>query len=150
MFKKYKFGFDFWALLLFFLIMIPNFIWFAIPAPNDILRADSVTTVIDIIASICQVLMIITLCAIINKAKGRLTLSPLIIIAVVCCLLYFTSWFFYYMGITNAIIILGMTFFPCFTFLLFAIDRKNMIAVIPISIFMVCHLIYGIVNFVIH
>ena len=29
------------------------------------------------------------------------------------------------------------------------IDRKNMLAVIPISIFMVCHFIYGMVNYII-
>lgn len=150
MLKKYRLGFDFWGVLLFFLIMIPNLIWFAIPAPNDVLRVDSVTTVVDIIASICQVLMIIALCVVINKEKVSLILSPLIIIAVACCLLYFTSWFFYYTGITNAAIILGLSLFPCLTFLLYAVDRKNMIAVILISIFTVCHMIYGIVNFVVY
>ncbi|WP_312060799.1 hypothetical protein [Anaerotignum sp.] len=150
MLKKYRLGFDFWGVLLFFLIMIPNLIWFAIPAPNDVLRVDSVTTVVDIIASICQVLMIIALCVVINKEKVSLILSPLIIIAVACCLLYFTSWFFYYTGITNAAIILGLSLFPCLTFLLYAVDRKNMIAIILISIFTVCHMIYGIVNFVVY
>ena len=43
MLKKYRFGFDVQGLLLFIVIMIPNFIWFDLPAPNDILRADSAT-----------------------------------------------------------------------------------------------------------
>ena len=34
-------------------------------------------------------------------------------------------------------------------FIWFAIDRKNVIALIPISIFTICHLIYGVVNFII-
>lgn len=33
---KYRFGFDFWGLILFLLVMVPNFIWFAVPAPNDV------------------------------------------------------------------------------------------------------------------
>lgn len=148
MIKKYRVGFDFCGLLLFLLIMIPNFIWFVIPAPNDVLRTDSITTEVDIIASVCQVLMIIALCFFVNEGKEKLRLSPLIIIAVVCCLLYFTSWLFYYMGIINAVIILGLIIFPCLAFFLFAVDRKNIIAVIPILIFTVCHLIYGIVNFI--
>ena len=41
--KKYRFGFDVWALVLFFIIMIPNFVWFVVPAPNDILRGESIT-----------------------------------------------------------------------------------------------------------
>ena len=40
---RYCKSFEIWGLLLFLIVMIPNFIWFAIPAPNDILRAESVT-----------------------------------------------------------------------------------------------------------
>lgn len=149
MLKKHRIDFDFYGLILFLLIMMPNFIWFAIPAPNDVLRADSVTATVDSIASVCQVLMIIALCTLVNKTRGKLRLSPLIIIDIVCLLLYFISWIFYYMGITNGAVILGMVIFPCLAFLFFAVDRKNMIAVIPISIFTVCHLIYGITNFII-
>ncbi len=50
MLKEYKFGFNIYGLLLFLIIMIPNFIWFAVPAPNDVLRTESVTEVIDTIA----------------------------------------------------------------------------------------------------
>ncbi|MGN1276805.1 MAG: hypothetical protein ACI4UK_07440, partial [Floccifex sp.] len=64
--KKYRFGFDVWALVLFFIIMILNFIWFAVPAPNDILRGESITKTIDVIASICQVLMVMSLCIFIH------------------------------------------------------------------------------------
>lgn len=41
--KKYKIGFDIRGLIIFIVIMIPNFIWFAVPAPNDILRGESIT-----------------------------------------------------------------------------------------------------------
>ena len=54
MFKKYKFGFDFWGLLIFLVIMIPNFIWFVVPAPDDVLRLDSVTPIIDKIGRIIE------------------------------------------------------------------------------------------------
>ena len=37
MLKKYRIGFDIFVLLLFLLIMIPNFIWFTVLVPNDIL-----------------------------------------------------------------------------------------------------------------
>lgn len=74
MLKKYKVDFDFIGLILFLIIMIPNFIWFTIPAPNDVLRADSVTATFDTIASVCQVLMIIALCFLINKGREKLSL----------------------------------------------------------------------------
>ena len=32
---KYRLGFSIWALLLFLAVMIPNFIWFAVPATSS-------------------------------------------------------------------------------------------------------------------
>lgn len=147
--KKYRFGFDVWALVLFYIIMIPNFIWFAVPAPNDILRGESITKTVDEIASICQVLMVMSLCIFIHQDRKKISITRFIMTTVICCLLYFLCWILYYFGVTNAVFILGLTIFPCLAFLFFAIDRKNMIAVIPASIFMVCHLIYGMVNYII-
>ena len=53
MIKKYKIGFDIWGLIIFIIIMIPNFIWFAVPAPNDILREESITKTVDVFAVCC-------------------------------------------------------------------------------------------------
>ncbi len=149
MIKKYKIGFDIWGLLLFLIIMIPNIIWFAVPAPNDILRVNSITKAVDTVGSVCQVLMIILLCILIHKERNK-TKLPLITAVVISCLLYFVSWVFYYLGITNVFVILGLTIPPCLAFLFFAIARKNMIAIIPISVFAICHLIYATENLLIH
>ncbi len=147
--ERYRFGFEISALILFFIIMIPNIIWAKVPAPDDILRIESITPALDIVATICQVVMIILLCAIVNKDSRKLGVSKWIVTCLVCCALYFTSWVFYYMGTTNVVIILGLTIPPCLAFFFFAIDRKNMIAMVPNIIFMVCHLVYAVVNFII-
>lgn len=125
MLKKYKLGFEIWGLLLFLIMMTPNFIWFVIPAPNDILRVNSVTEKMDTIASICQVLMVVSLCIFTNRESKKLCVTPFMIIVAGCCLLYFISWIVYYVGIANVIIILGLTILPCAAFLFFAIDRSN-------------------------
>ncbi len=148
MIKKYKLSFDIWGLLLFLIIMIPNFIWFAIPAPNDVLRGNFVTGIFDTIASICQVFMFIALCFLVYRKRSKLRITPLMIAVIICCLLYFAAWICYFGGIVNMFIILGLTIFPCLAFLFFAINRKNLVAVVPISIFTVCHLIFGVVNFI--
>ena len=62
MLKKYRLGFDISGFVLFLIVMIPNLIWFAVPAPNDVLRTNSTTEAIDTVASVCQVLMIAALC----------------------------------------------------------------------------------------
>ena len=103
--KKYRFGFDVWALVLFFIIMIPNFIWFAVPAPNDILRGESITKTVDVIASICQVLMVMALCIFIHQDRKKISITRFIMTTVICCLLYFLCWILYYLGITNNVVI---------------------------------------------
>ncbi|MCH5206829.1 MAG: hypothetical protein J1F09_07720 [Oscillospiraceae bacterium] len=148
MLKKYRFGFDISGLIIFLIVMLPNFIWFAVPAPNDILRNESVTTIVDIIGSICQVLFVGLICVIINKERNKLRFSPLIILAVICIILYFAGWILYYNGITNPLVIIAMTLPPCLAFIFFALDRKNIIAVVPTVCFTICHLIYGLVNFI--
>ena len=146
---RYRFGFDVWGLLLFLLVMLPNFIWFAVPAPNDVLRADSVTPVVDVIASICQVLTVACLCFLINEERSRLRFSPLVIAAVVCVSVYYLGWALYYSGIANSWIILLLTIPPCLSFILFAADRKNLPAVLFAMVFAVCHCIFGVANFII-
>lgn len=149
MLNKYRFGFDVWGLILFLLVMLPNFIWFAVPAPNDVLRAESATPIIDAIASVCQVLTIACLCFVINKERGKLRFSPLVIAAIVCILFYYVGWMLYYGGFTYSWVILILTIPPCAAFILFAVDRKNLPAILFATGFAVCHLIFAVVNFII-
>ena len=146
--SKYRFGFDVWGLILFLLVMLPNFIWFVVPAPNDVLRAESATPVVDMIASICQVLTVACLCFVINQERSKLRFSPLVIAAVICVVIYYIGWALYYSGIVNAWVFLLMTIPPCLAFILFAIDRKNLPAVLFAVGFAVCHLIFAIVNYI--
>lgn len=146
--KNYKFAFDICGLAVFLIIMIPNFIWFAVPAPNDILRTESKTAAVDVIASVCQALLVASLCFVANKNRGGLRLTPKIIAAACCAAVYFVGWGLYYAGITSPFVIIFLTLPPCLTFLLFAWDRKNCIAVIFAAAFAVCHIIYGVVNFI--
>jgi hypothetical protein len=144
--EKYRLGFDIWGMLLFLLVMLPNFFWFAVPAPNDVLRMDSTTPIIDTIASVCQVLMVACLCFVINKSRSSLHFSPLVISTAVCVVFYYGGWLLYYGGFASTLVILMLTIPPCLAFILFAADRKNIPAVLFAIVFAVCHLIFSIVN----
>ena len=149
MIKKYKFGFDIWGLLLFLIIMIPNFIWFTVPAPNDILRAESVTPVIDAIGSVLQIVFIATLCILVRVDIDKIEFSKMIIGTLIMVVGYFISWIVYYYGITNSLIIILLTILPCLAFTLYSIDRRNLFAFITIVLFTFCHIIYSFTNFII-
>ena len=147
--SRYRFGFDFWGLLLFLLVMVPNSIWFAVPAPNDILRTESVTPMVDIIGPVFQVLTMACLCFVIHKERSMLRFSPWVVTAIACIAMYYAGWLLYYAGITSPWAILLLTVPPCLAFILFAIDRKNLPAVVSAVGFTVCHCIFGVVNFII-
>ena len=146
--SRYRFGFNFWGLLLFLLVMLPNFIWFAVPAPNDILRTDSATPVADAIGSVFQVLTVACLCFVIHKERNKFRFSPLVVATIACLAAYYIGWASYYAGITAPWVILLLTLPPCLAFILFAIDRKNLPAVVSAAGFTGCHCIFGVVNFV--
>lgn len=146
--KNYELGFDPWGLGLFLLIMLPNFIWFACPAPNDILRNESVTPLLDSIAQVFQVILAASLCALVNTAHSPMKRGLAAGIAA-CVAVYFAGWAAYYAGIANAAVVLALCLAPCGAFLLFALARKNAAAVISAGGFTLCHLIYGIINFIV-
>lgn len=146
--KAYRFGFDLAGLILFLLTMVPTFIWMVVPAPNDVLRAESVTPMVDAVGFVCQILCIACLCMVINKERSKLCFSPPVIATIICVVMYFLGWILYYAGFINAWVILLLTLPPCAAFILFAIDRKNLPAVVFAVCFTICHLIYGIVNFI--
>lgn len=147
--ERYRLGVDVTSLILFLLVMAPTFIWLAVPAPNDMLRTESATPTVDIIGSVCQILFIVCLCVVINQERNKLRFSPLVVATTICVALYFLGWMLYYSGFTNPWIILMLTLPPCLAFIFFAIDRKNLPAIVFAVGFTVCHLIYGIVNFII-
>lgn len=140
-------GFDVWGLLLFVVVMLPNIVWFAVPAPNDVLRTNSSTPLLDTAASVLQVLTIACLCFVVNKESGKLYLSPLIKATIACVVFYYGGWGLYYSRVIGSGVILLLTVPPCLAFALFAIDRKNLPAAVFAIGFAVCHFIFAIINF---
>ena len=149
MLKNYKIGFNWIGLILFLIIMIPNFIWFVVLAPDDVLRTESVTGTIDNIASVCQVLMVASLCLIINRNHTESKVTGTIIAVIACICFYYICWFCYYQGNADTAVLTGLTVFPCAAFLIYSYKKRNMIAAFFAGVFSVCHLIYAIVNFIV-
>lgn len=146
--RNYKLGFDIWGLTLFLAVMLPNFIWFAVPAVNDVLRKKSVTPLVDMTASVFQVIMAAALCVIVNQYCQKPMKKVLFRGIVILLLLYYTGWCLYYAGNTNPAVILDLSIAPCLAFILFSISRKNAAALLSAGIFMLCHVLYSIINFI--
>lgn len=146
--KSYKFGFNVSAVVIFVLIMLPNIIWFFVPAQNDILRNESSTQVLDIFVTAFQIIMLAVLCVIKNIDAHKIKFSLFLILSAATGLSYYICWILYFSGVVHEIVLLGLCIFPCLSFLFYGIDRKNYIALVPISVFTVLHLISTIINII--
>ena len=147
--KNYRFGLDLWGMALFLAVMLPNFFWFAVPAPRDVLRAPSMTEGLDAVAGACQIFMAAALAGVVNRhapARTGLRLLPAAALGALAC--YYGAWAVYYQGVTAPAVILALACFPCGAFLLYEAGRKNGIALVPTAIFTICHLISSTVNFI--
>ena len=138
--KNYRFGFDPWGLGLFLLVMLPNLIWFAVPAPNDILRAESVTPLLDAVGQVFQLAMAAALCGVRNIAQDQPMKRGHLAGTAACAALY--------AGIATAAVVLDLCLAPCGAFLAFALGRKNGIALLSAGGFTVCHFLFAVINFI--
>lgn len=145
LFSNHGLGFDAGSAVLFAAIMAPNLIWFLIPAPVDILRRESLTPTLDAVGSVFQVLMVVLLCFVKNTSAGKQ--APYLWSTAACYGLYCIAWVAYYLGITSSVVMLTLCLAPCLAFGFFAVGRKNYPAMLFLAGFTVCHLIFGIVNF---
>ncbi len=125
--KNYRLGFDIWGLILLLVIMRPNFVRFAVPAVNDVLRNESVTPHIDMAASVFRAVMAAALCVVINRHRQKPAEKALLIGIGVSILLYYAGWDLY-----------------CFR-----CREKNAAALIPAGVFTLCHVLYAVVNFIV-
>lgn len=146
--KRYRFGLEPWALLLFALIMLPNILWAFMPAPDDVLRVESLTPVTDMLASAAQAVTIAALVLLRHERRPQTVRSGMCAASALCLLGYWLAWALYYQGVTNAAVILMMTLLPCAALLLFAINRRNLPAFMTGSVFTVCHCIFSMINFI--
>lgn len=145
--EKYTMGFEPWALCLFAAIMLLNILWGFFPAPNDVLRVESVTPTIDMVGTICQAAMVFCLCLICRTDRKPLRLCGYVWAALVCVFVYWLCWGCYYLALVHPMVLLSMTLVPCAAFILFALERRNGIALVPAVAFTLCHVCFAFANF---
>lgn len=130
-------SFDWRGLVLFLLIMIPNVIWFACPAPDDVLRHATDHKMLDSIMSVVQIAMVGSLCISGKQKRNSWQQYTTIFLFV---LLYYGCWILYYLTAANAMILWGLTIFPCLAFLLLARAEENRPALFLTILFTICHM----------
>ena len=145
--KNYRLHLDSWGLGLFVMIMLPNFIWLAIPAPRDILRSGTLTPTLDLVSSIVQIFMVCFLCLFVNRQSHPAVEQKAMLGICFSVTLYLFGWIFYYIGFTGPMVILVLSLSPCLSFLFYTWSRKNGPAFVAAALFAVLHTLRSILNF---
>lgn len=70
------------------------------------------------------------------------------IASIVCVAIYYIGWVFYYCGNVNPWVILLLTIPPRAAFILFSVERKNLLATMFAVVFAICHAIFAVKNFI--
>lgn len=139
--RNYRIRFMPWGLVLFGLIMLPNMLWFAVPAQNDVLKQSAELPWLDSVQMVFQIVMIGCLCMLENvQAKPFRLRNPLILAVLGCCTVYYITWAVYFAGYVNGLILMALCLFPSTAFLLYGLDRRNMPGVVTGAMFALCHL----------
>ena len=103
---------------------------------------------LDIAASVMQIMAISCICVLINKGAGKVRFTPLVFLSALCVLLYYAGWAIYYCGISSPWVILLMTIPPSVALILYAVDRMNLPAIVLAGGFAVLHLLFAVSNFI--
>ena len=145
--KNYKFGINYLALLIFVLIMIPNLLWMAFPAPYDVLSRQDGAVWLEILVKILQPLMVGSLICLQNR-EFRKPVKARIFVGI--CLSYFVymiGWGFYYLGFSGPVVILTLCIAPSCCFMLEAWGRKYGPGYVLSLLFLIFHTLWGVITF---
>ena len=146
LFEKYKFGIDFWGLILFALIMLPTIVYLCIPGLGKI---SSSYVGLDVSSKVFQVIAVALLILVVRKERAKFSLTrPLVFFAGIFLMLYYIAWIFFFCGYGNSADLLFLAVCPCVSLLLYEIEGKNWFALCPTAIFAILHVVSTLLLFV--
>lgn len=144
--RNYKIEFSKIGFIAVVIPLIPNIFWALLPPVNNTMTGNSSQLpMVEVIGSICRILMLVLLVMIVNKEQNKQNgffLRRIIsFVAIICLLGYLISWVIYYFGTVTPLLLLGMAIMPTIYLICVGIYLRNYIAVVPAVIFAVIHIV---------
>ena len=144
----WRFGFDIGGAVLFALLMLPNILWFFVPAQNDILRQPTKTEGLDTAVMVLRGLAVGFLIFLRHTMKpAKLRWQIFGILALALCAMYWGAWGLYYLGVVRPWILYSMCWMPGCSIIFYGFGRKNYPAQLFALAFLICHCISVAINF---
>lgn len=136
LFKSYKWGIDFLGVLLTALLLLPNIVYWCIPAFGGL---DGQKT-LAVFAYIFAVIGIAALIALEHKERPPFAYFTLPgTLTWLFLLLSYVAWIFFYCGFQNVAVALFLAACPGVSFVSFAFARKNYPAAVPAALYTFLH-----------
>lgn len=132
--------------IIFLLPMLPNFIFFALPNSNSSNATVNTHFALDIIEHGSQALFFMLLIFTLNKKVSPLLCKYTILMAVFL-LCYYGCWIVYFTRGANSILIMLMAIFPVIYFSLSIIWLNSVLAIAPLAIFAVSHILITYIDY---
>ncbi len=139
-FLQNNMGFSLKGLVIFLLPMLPNILFFILPKPNSSLAVANNHSLLDIIEHGSQAIFFVLLIFGVSKTESPV-LCGYTILMVMLLLSYYGLWLAYYTVGTNFTMIMLMAIFPVSYFFLAEIWLQNLLAIVPLTIFGITHII---------
>lgn len=139
-------GFSWKGFLVFLLPMIPNVLFFILPNPNGSSTPVNKHILLDIIEHVSQAVFFMLLMFVISKKQSPMLCGYTIFMAILL-LSYYGFWIAYFKSGANFILLMLMAIFPVTYFILAELWLHNFIAMIPLIIFGITHILITYVNY---
>jgi len=139
-------GFSWKGLVVFLLPMLPNILFFILPDPNGSMAVTNNNFLLDIIENGSRVMFFALLIFGVSKNESPVLCGYTIFMAIIL-LSYYGFWIAYFTIGTNFIMLMSMDVFPVIYFILAEIWLHNLLAIAPLTIFGIAHIIITYINY---
>jgi hypothetical protein len=133
-------GFSWKGLVVFLLPMLPNILFFILPDPNCPRLVTNNHLILNVIEHGSQAIFFALLIFGISKKVSPILCGYTIFMAILL-LSYYGLWIAYFTTGTNFIMLMLMAIFPVIYFILAEIWLDNLLAIAPLTIFGIVHII---------
>lgn len=133
-------GFSLKGLIVFLLPMLPNIFFFILPKRNDSVAVANNHLLLDIIEHGSQAIFFALLIFCVSTKESPI-LCGYTIFMTIFLLSYYGFWLGYFTKGANFIMLMSMAVFPVIYFILSEIWLHNLLAIVPLTIFGIVHII---------
>ncbi len=131
--EKFRFGFDFWAVVLYALLILPYIVYWCLPEVSGVDNG-AMTVASHLFGFFAAAILTVT----VRREREKKPLFDTAFTSLsLLLLLYYAAWIVLFCGKQNFAVLFFVIISPCLALILMSTDRKNPFAILPLAVFTV-------------